>query len=126
LCFGVRGSVRRAVVLAGILLAGFCSPGMVVISRVLIVLRRESARDWVRSGREFLRLMVRAGAVVDKIAEVSAYIGEGLGQVMGLVGEISQELSFRDVIRKLFGEDQVVILNLNPRELLVLAQEMTI
>jgi hypothetical protein len=114
------------VVLAGILLARFCSPDMVVIRAYLIVLRRESARDWVRSGREFLRLMVRAGAVVDKIAEVSAYIGEGLGQVMGLVGEISQELSFRDVIRKLFGEDQVVILNLNPRELLVLAQEMTI
>jgi hypothetical protein len=36
--------------------------------------------------------MVRAGAVVEKIAEVSAYIGEGLGQVMGLFGEISQEL----------------------------------
>jgi hypothetical protein len=78
------------VVLAGILLAGFCSPGIMVISRVLIVLRRESARDWVRSGREFLRLMVRAGAVVDKIAEVSADIGEGLGQVMGLFGEIVQ------------------------------------
>jgi hypothetical protein len=75
------------VVLAGILLAGFCSPGMVVISRVLIVLRRESARDWVRSGREFLRLMVRAGAVVDNIWVVSADIGEGLGQVMGLLGD---------------------------------------
>ena len=96
MCFGVRGSVRRAVVLAGILLARFCSPGMVVISRVLIVLRRESARDWVRSGREFLRLMVRAGAVVDKIAEVSAYIGEGLGRSWACLG-ISQELSFRDV-----------------------------
>ena len=45
---------------------------------------------------------------------------------MGLFGEISQELSFRDVIRKLFGENQVVIVKLNPRELLVLAQEMTI
>src|SRR5450432_3303544 len=84
------GSVRRAVVLAGILLAGFCSPGMVVISRVLIVLRRESARDWVRSGREFLRLMVRAGAVVDIIWVVSADIGEGLGQVMGLSEDLSR------------------------------------
>jgi hypothetical protein len=55
-------------------------------------------------------MMVRAEAVVDKIAEVSAYIGEGLGQVMGLFGEISQ----------------VVILKLIPRELLVLAQQMTI
>ena len=80
------GSVRRAVVLAGILLAGFCSPGMVVISRVLIVLRRESARDWVRSGREFLRLMVRAGAVVDNIWVVSADIGE-LGRSWACLGE---------------------------------------
>lgn len=54
-------------------------PGVVVIARYLIVLRRESARDWVRSGREFLGLMVRAGAVVDKIGVVSAYFGEGLG-----------------------------------------------
>ena len=111
-------------VLAGILLARFCSPGMVVIPRVLIVLRRESARDSVRSGREFLRLMVRAGAVVDKIAEVSAYIGEGLGQVMGLFGG-----SFRScrsgTCRKLFGENQVVVVKLNRRELLVLAEEVT-
>jgi hypothetical protein len=57
---------------------------------------------------------------------VSADIGEGLGQVMSLFEEISQELSFRDVIRKLFGENQVAILKLNPRELLVLAQEVTI
>jgi hypothetical protein len=57
---------------------------------------------------------------------VSADIGEGLGQVMGLFGGISQELSFRDAIRKLFGENRVVVVKLNPRELLVLAQEMTI
>ena len=76
-------------VLAGILLARLCSPGVVVILRYLIVLRRESARDWVRSGREFLGLMVRAGAVVDKIGVVSAYFGEGLGRVMGLFGDVS-------------------------------------
>jgi hypothetical protein len=105
-----RGSIRRAVVLAGILLARFCSPG-VVISRSLIVLRRESAGDWVRSGREFSGLMVRAGAVVDKLGVVSAYFGEGLGQVMGLLG-MSQELWFRDVTGKLFGERQVVVVNL--------------
>ena len=43
--FACRGSVRRAVVLVGILLARLCSPGVVVISRYLIVLRRGSARD---------------------------------------------------------------------------------
>ena len=46
---------------------------------------RASGRDWVRSGREFLGLMVRAGAVVDKIGVVSACFGEGLGQVHGPV-----------------------------------------
>ena len=56
---------------------------------MLIVLRRASGRDWVRSGREFLGLMVRAGAVVDKIGVVSACFGEGLGQVMGLFGDVS-------------------------------------
>ena len=79
----------------------------------------------VRSGRESLGLMVRAGAVVDKIGVVSAYFGEGLGQVMGLLG-MSHELRFRDVIRKLFDERQVVVVNLNPRELLVIAREVTI
>ena len=44
---------------------------------------------------------------------------------MGLFGGISQELSFRDVIQKLFGENQVVVVKLNRRELLVLAEEVT-
>lgn len=39
---------------------------------------------------------------------------------------MSQELWFRDVIRKLFGERQVVGVNLNPREPLVIAREVTI
>jgi hypothetical protein len=64
--------------------------------------------------------MVRAGAVVDKIGVVSAYFGEGFGRVMGLLG-MSEELWFGDVIGKLFGERQVVVVSLNPRELLVIA-----
>ena len=39
---------------------------------------------------------------------------------------IVQELSFRDAIQKLFGERQVVVVNLNRRELLVIAGEVTI
>jgi hypothetical protein len=41
---------------------------------------------------------------------------------------MSAELWFRDVIRKLFGERQVVVVvvNLNLRELLVIAREVTI
>jgi hypothetical protein len=70
--------------------------------------------------------MVRAGAVVDKIGVVSAYIGEGAWAGHGTVGEISEELSFRDAIRKLFVENQIVVVKLNPRELLVLAEEVTI
>ena len=39
---------------------------------------------------------------------------------MGLLG-ISQELWFRDVTGKLFGERRVVVVNLNPGEFLVIA-----
>ena len=49
----------------------------------------------------------------------------GLGGSWACLG-MSQELWFRDVIRKLFGERQVVVVNLNPRELLVIAREVTI
>jgi hypothetical protein len=49
----------------------------------------------------------------------------GLGRSWAFLG-MSQELWFRDVIRKLFGERQVVVVNLNPRELLVIAREVTI
>jgi hypothetical protein len=68
--------------------------------------------------------VVRAGAVVDKIRVVGAYFGEGLGRSWACLG-MSQELWFRDVIRKLLGERQVVV-NLNPRELLVIAREVTV
>jgi hypothetical protein len=111
---------------AGILLARFNSPGTVVISRVV---DRATAGISARLGAIRPRVPTcegSCGAVADKIGVVSAYIGEGLGQVMGLFGEISQELSFRDVIRELFGQSQVVILKLNPLELLVLAEEVTI
>ena len=56
---------------------------------------------------------------------VSAYSVRGLGTSWACLG-MSQELWFRDVIRKLFGERQVVVVNLNPRELLVIAGEVTI
>ena len=72
------------------LLARVGPPRRVVILRYLFVLRHESARDWVRSGRESVGLMVRAGAVVDKIGVVSAYFGEGLGQVMRLCKDVSR------------------------------------
>ena len=125
LCFRVPRSIRRAVVLAGTLLARFGSPGVVVISRYLIVLRREPARDWVRSGREFLGLMVRAGAVVDNIWVVRAYFGEGLGRSWARVG-MSHEAVVPGRDPELFGETQVVVVNLNPRELLAIAREVTI
>jgi hypothetical protein len=70
--------------------------------------------------------MVRAGAVVDKIGVVSAYFGKGLEQVMRLFGDVSGAVVPGDVIRKLFGERQVVVVSLNPRELLVIAGEVTI
>ena len=58
----------------------------------IIMHGEQSALDSVRSSPEFLRVVTRAGAVVDNIGVVSAYTGEALGQVMALFGEVSQEL----------------------------------
>jgi hypothetical protein len=52
----------------------------------------QTALDSVRASPEFLRVITRAGAVVDNVGVVTAYTGEALAQVMGLFGEISQEL----------------------------------
>lgn len=52
----------------------------------------QSALDSVRSSPEFMRLVSRAGAVVDNVGVVSAYSGEALGQVMGIFSEVSQGL----------------------------------
>jgi hypothetical protein len=52
----------------------------------------QSALDTVRSSPEFLRVVARAGAVVDNLGVVSSYTGEALAGVMGLFGEVSQGL----------------------------------
>jgi hypothetical protein len=52
----------------------------------------QSALDSVRSSQEFLRLVTRAGSVVDNVGVVSAYTGDALGQQMGLFGEVAQQL----------------------------------
>ena len=52
----------------------------------------QSAIDSIRSDPEFLRIQTRAGSVVDNLGVVSAYTGEALAQVMGLFGDVSQEL----------------------------------
>jgi hypothetical protein len=58
-----------------------------------IVMHGEQSKlDSVRASPEFLRIVTRAGAVVDNVGVVSAYTGEALGQVMALFGEVSQEL----------------------------------
>jgi len=58
----------------------------------IIMHGEQAALDTVRSSPDFLRIVTRAGAVVDNVGVVSAYAGEALGQVMGLFGEVSQEL----------------------------------
>jgi hypothetical protein len=58
----------------------------------LIMRGEQSALDSVRSSPEFLRVISRAGSVVDNVGVVTAYTGEALGQVMALFGEISQDL----------------------------------
>lgn len=58
-----------------------------------IIMRGEQSKlDAIRSSPEFLRVVTRAGAVVNNVGVVSAYTGEALGQVMGLFGEVSQAL----------------------------------
>jgi hypothetical protein len=51
-----------------------------------------SALDTVRSSAEFLHVVARAGAVVDKVGVVTAHTGEALARVMGIYGEVSQGL----------------------------------
>ena len=58
----------------------------------LIMRGEQSSLDSVRSSPEFLRVITRAGAVVDNVGVVTSYTGEALGEVMGLFGEVSQEL----------------------------------
>lgn len=58
----------------------------------VMVYGEQSALDSIRSSREFLRMISRAGTVVDNVGVVSAYSGEALGELMGLFGEISQQV----------------------------------
>jgi hypothetical protein len=58
----------------------------------IIMHGEQSSLDSVRSSSEFLRIVSRAGAVVDNVGVVSAYTGEALARVMGLFGEVSQDL----------------------------------
>jgi hypothetical protein len=58
-----------------------------------IIMRGEQASlDSIRSSPEFLRVVTRASAVVDNVGVVPAYTGEALGQLMGIFGEVSQQL----------------------------------
>jgi len=58
----------------------------------VVVRGEQSALDSVRSSPDFLRLVTRAGAVVDNIGVVSAYTGEALGELMAMFSEISDGL----------------------------------
>jgi hypothetical protein len=58
-----------------------------------IILRGEQGKlDSIRSSDEFLRIVTRAGSVVDDVGVVSSYSGEALGQVMGIFGDVSEGL----------------------------------
>jgi hypothetical protein len=52
----------------------------------------QAALDAVRSSPEFLRIVARAGGVVDNLGVVPSYTGEALAGVMGIFGEVSQQL----------------------------------
>ena len=58
----------------------------------LLMHGEQSSLDSIRASEEFVRTLVRAGSVVDKVGVVSAYTGDALGKLMGFVGELSQKL----------------------------------
>jgi hypothetical protein len=58
----------------------------------LLMHGEQSSLDSIRASEEFVRLLGRAGSVVDNVGVVSAYTGDALGQLMGIFGELSQEL----------------------------------
>jgi hypothetical protein len=51
-----------------------------------------AALDAIRSSPDFIRLVARAGSVVDNVGVVTAFTGEALAQQMGIFGEISSQL----------------------------------
>jgi hypothetical protein len=58
-----------------------------------IMMRGEQAAlDSIRSSPEFQSVVTRAGSVVDNVGVVSAYTGDALAQVMGIFGQVAQEL----------------------------------
>jgi hypothetical protein len=58
----------------------------------LLMHAEQSSLDSIRASKEFVRLLGRAGSVVDNVGVVFAYTGDALGQLMGIFGELSQEL----------------------------------
>jgi hypothetical protein len=51
-----------------------------------------SALDEIQSSEEFVRLIVRAGAIVDNLGVASAVTDEALGTQMGIFAEVAQGL----------------------------------
>jgi hypothetical protein len=51
-----------------------------------------SALDEIQSSEEFVRLIVRSGAIVDNLGVASAVTDEALGSQMGIFGEVAQGL----------------------------------
>lgn len=52
----------------------------------------QSSLDSLQSSDDFLRLMTRANAVVERLGTINAYSGESLGRQMGFFNEVAQEM----------------------------------
>jgi hypothetical protein len=52
----------------------------------------QAALDAIRSSPDFLAVVTRAGSVVDNVGVVNAYSGDALAQVMGIFGQVAQDL----------------------------------
>lgn len=58
----------------------------------LLMHGEQSSLDSIAASEEFVRLVSRAGSVVDNVGVVPAYTGDALGRQMGIFGELAQEL----------------------------------
>jgi hypothetical protein len=62
------------------------------LSGFILLHGEQSGLDSMRCSPEFLRVLARAGAVVDNLGVVSAHTGDSLAQIFSMFGEVAQEL----------------------------------
>ena len=65
------------------------------IAGYFLVRGERTALDEIRASDAFLRVVARASAVVDNFGVVPAHTSDGVAQLLGIFGEVSQTLPQR-------------------------------